>query len=226
MLLRSRAMAVLIGRELRSMAPMILSLLGVVLLVVCVTAYRIGVPQALVNTLPTGPTFAFIGIFQFVISQVTKEKAARTFLFLRGLPVSNDEIVTSKIAAILAGASVIFAAPLVALLLIMSHWNVSAPPFAFWMYLWAWIFMLGFGLVSVAAAMQFTQAAALRITGAIALGLFLLGRLAVRSTSITSLFLDSKMFAWGLIPAVAIVVVVWRLVLLRFRRLDFADLVE
>jgi len=211
------------GRELRAAMPVVLSLLGGVALVVRMILYRLPLQTALLHLLPTAPAFAFLAVLQFVMSQISKEKAARTLLFLRGLPVSNDEIITSKIVAILAGASIVFVLPVAILLVAMRHWHINQPFNMLLVGVWLWVFLLFFGLLATWAAIEFTQANAARVAGGITLGLILLFYIMRHF----DLGLSREwLSAWGFIPAAGLLLVGWRIILIRFRSREFADLIE
>ena len=213
-------------RELRAVLPMVTVLLGACALVAAVPVSRLPMKTALLNLLFTPATFAMIGIMQSVQSQILKEKASKALLFLRTLPVSNDEIITGKVVAIMAGASLVHVLPSTALLIALSRWQVSLPPLALWSLLWQWISVLAAGIVWAALAVEFEQRWAVIVFLAILVVVVALVGGIGRAMSPMSLVTQRALFAGGLLPAGLFIVCGWRWIVSRFRSRDFADLVE
>ena len=225
-LLRFQPTSILVARELRAILSMAAALLGCGVLVVVVTLFRLPAKVALVNLLSTPAGLATTGIMLFVQSQILKEKASKTLLFLRTLPVSNDVIITGKIVAIIVAASIVYVLPSTALLIALSRWQVSLPPLALWSLLWGWICVLVIGLVWTALAVEFEQRRARIVALAILAVVFAIIEIIGHAISPMSLVTQRRLFMWGLIPAGLFIVCGWRWIVFRFRSRDFADLVE
>jgi hypothetical protein len=171
---------------------------------------------------------ALLAVVPFVQTIVWKEKAAGTFLFLRMLPLTDAEILGSKLLVVTAAASLILFLPLFSLAGTVWLLGGSLPPHTGWVWLWEWLVLLVMVGWSTASAIAFTQQRA-------ALAPYLFLAIATTPFALAVYWMGPQFWdlvarwhahQWGVLVAAAVIWHGWRLSLRLFHDRDFAQLVE
>lgn len=171
---------------------------------------------------------ALLAVVPFVQTIVWKEKAAGTFLFLRMLPLTDAEIVFSKLLVVTAAGSLILLVPALVLLAAMAAGGGTPPALGGWILVWEWMALAVMAGWSTSSAIVFTQQWAAVVPYLILFPVCL--PFAAAGYWMGPPFWDRVLrwhaHQWGLFPASLLVWHSWRLSLRLFRKRDFAQLVE
>lgn len=171
---------------------------------------------------------ALLAVVPFVQTIVGKEKAAGTFLFLRMLPLTDGEILGSKLLVVTIASSMILLLPMVALVGTLFWEGGNLPPLSGWIWLWEWLILVIMVGWSTAATIAYTQQRAAVVPYmllALAGSPFIIGTYLVGPEFWNS-FIRWHAQEWGLIAGAALIWHGWSLCLRLFRTRDFAQLVE
>jgi hypothetical protein len=222
-------MLVLARRDFRQVWLLVITYCGIVAAALLPAYFGAGTLEDRISGLFIAPgILALLAVVPFVQTIVWKEKAAGTFLFLRMLPLTDEEILGSKLLVITVASSVILLLPLLVLVATLLWLGGNLPLHSWWIWLWEWLVLLMMVGWSTASAIAFTQQRA-----ALAPYLFL-GVAASPFVLATYWFGPSFWDAvlrwhghqWGLLLAAGVIWHGWRLSLRLFRSRDFAQLVE
>ncbi|HEV2385801.1 MAG TPA: hypothetical protein VGS20_00965 [Candidatus Acidoferrales bacterium] len=171
---------------------------------------------------------ALLAVVPFVQTIVWKEKAAGTFLLLRMLPLTDDEILFSKLVVVTAAGSFILLVPALALAAAAMAAGGGLPAQAGWMLLWEWVGLAVMTGWSTASAIVFTQqwAAVVPYLALLAASMPFIAAGYALGPSFWAAIVRWHAPQWGLVPASLLAWHGWRLSLRLFHNRDFAQLVE
>lgn len=231
MWVRPKVLGILLKRELSAVTGYVALLLLIIAFIGAVAGLQLShrpIIYFLSNSFGAIAAMAVAGLFQYAYVLISNEKSRGTFLFLRTLPISNDEAMLSKILALLLSLSITYLVPTITVFFLIRHFGSATPELDFWADLWT-LWHLNFSaIIFVAALIAFEQ----RKAGLVALPVFLapaagyfLGRVIFGGGFWqTGWFL--LLARWAILPAAF--GIWWAIIftLRLYRRRDFVQLVE
>jgi hypothetical protein len=171
---------------------------------------------------------ALLAVVPFVQTIVWREKAAGTFLFLRMLPLTDNEILLSKLLVVTGAGSLILFLPALGMLTAASLLGGRLPPMSGWLLLWEWVMVVVMAGWSTASAIVFSQqwAAVVPYMALVLVATPFVAATYMAGPAFWQGVLRYHAYEWGLVPAAAVAWHGWWLSFRLFRSRDFAQLVE
>jgi hypothetical protein len=226
-----KILGILVKRELSEVLPIVCSFLGVAALLATFGLFSVPKPlpahainlQLLLPAVVTMPA-----ILQYTQMLIWNEKAKGTFLFLRMLPVTNDELMSSKLAALVICTSLTFVVPVVTVGVYLYTQGVSLTFAQMFNVLLGWLCLLLLAMGCAAASLAFNQQRALLLPY-IAL-ILILGVFGSMDKWVPPRYwkwiLDFNLNRWAILLPSFGIWTSWRGILSLYRRRDFVKLVE
>lgn len=186
------------------------------------------VPVALLHLTSVAVVFPILSVSQFVQTLIWNEKARGTFLFLRSLPVSSGEVISTKLLVLLLATTTTYLLPVGLLTYSMARIGSSVSPLLAWTILWIWIMLLLLGLATAAAAIAFDQRRAVLLPYLVLalVGIVLKVAIDHYGPGLPAQLLKLQVHKWGVALAMFLICLAWRGVAHLFRTRDFVQLVE
>lgn len=229
-LIRRRPLLTLLRRDLSEITgqvvafTLLIMLLNAVLLKFGVVPRSVALARS--NNFIGG--MAGVALLQFVWTLISDEKKRGVFLFLRLLPVTNDEVMLSRVVAILIGVSVTYAVPIIVMALTLPDKPTRLPASILWEDAWIWILLCVLGEASSAVGLIFERRRGALVL-IVAVFLFMGACYAARAWLPETFWRGdwpSIIEQWGLIPGFSLVYLGALITVGIYRRSDFVRLVE
>lgn len=227
--LKRKSMFALAARDFRQVWLLVATYCAIVAAAFLPAYFGDGRVQDRISGLFVAPgILALLAVVPFVQTIVGKEKAAGTFLFLRMLPLTDTEILGSKLIVVTVASSTILLLPLLSVVAALFWEGGNLPTLSAWIWLWEWLVLVIMVGWSTAASIAYTQQRAAVVPYML---LALAGSPFIIATSwygptFWSSFVEWHVHEWGLLIAAVLIWHGWSLSLRLFRSRDFAQLVE
>jgi hypothetical protein len=169
---------------------------------------------------------AAVSILQFVQLAIWKERVGGTFVVLRSLPVTNNEISLAKISTVLIATSMVFLLPVAVLYSIAVVHGIAFPLHTRWILMWVYALFLSLGVLCAGAALLYDQKRAMIVPFIVLIVVCLIGYEIGRLPNIGRTFLAWRAEEWGLLVVGVAIALLVRACLTTFNRRDLVQLIE